>query len=84
MGVGTEKAIGYGLRGLAGEETRSASVEAPVETLPSPRIEIAAQSAEDFALLTDLLRQLRLRPLTLELLGSGPGRTALNLETSPQ
>ena len=29
--------IGYGLRGLAGEEARAASVEAPaVETLPSP------------------------------------------------
>ena len=29
--------IGYGLRGLAGEEARAASVEAPaVETLPFP------------------------------------------------
>jgi hypothetical protein len=34
MGVGTEKAIGDGLRGLAGEEARSASVEALA--LPSP------------------------------------------------
>jgi len=42
VGVGTEKAIGYGLRGLAGEETRSASVEAPVvETLPSPESTLA-------------------------------------------
>jgi len=32
--VGTEKAIGHGLRGLAGEEARSASVEALA--LPSP------------------------------------------------
>ena len=37
VGVGTEKEIGDGLRGLAGEDTRPASVEAPaVETLPSP------------------------------------------------
>jgi hypothetical protein len=37
IGVGTEKAIGDRLRGLTGEETRSASVEAPaVETHPSP------------------------------------------------
>ena len=49
-----------------------------------PRIDIAAQSAEDFVLLTDLLLQLRFRPLTLELLGLGPGRTALNLDSSPQ
>ena len=34
VGVGTEKAIGYGLRRLAGEEARSASVEALA--LPSP------------------------------------------------
>ena len=85
VGVGTEKAIGDGLRGLAGEEARSASVEAPaVEALPSPRIDIGAQSAEDFVLLTDLLLQLRFRPLTLELLALGPGRTALNLDSSPQ
>ena len=45
VGVGTEKAIGYGLRRLAGEEARSASVEAlalpsPESTLPRnpPRI----------------------------------------------
>ena len=49
-----------------------------------PRIDIAAQSAEDFVLLTALLLQLRFRPLTLELLGLGPGRTALNLDSSPQ
>ena len=49
-----------------------------------PRIDIAAQSAEAFALLTDLLLQLRLRPLTLELLGLGPRLTALNFDSSPQ
>jgi hypothetical protein len=81
VGVGTEKAIGYGLRGLAGEEVRFASV-GPRPSLP--RIDIAAESAEDFVLLTDLLLQLRFRPLTLELLGLGPGRTALNLDSSPQ
>ena len=84
MGVGTEKAIGDGIRGLAGDETRPASVEAPLLRPAPPRIDIAAKSAEDFSLLTDLLLQVRLRPLTLELLGLGPWRTALNLDPSPQ
>ena len=49
-----------------------------------PRIDTAAQPAEDFVLLTDLLLQLLFRQLTLELLGLGPGRTARNLDSSPQ
>jgi hypothetical protein len=35
-------------------------------------------------LLNDLLLQLLFRPLTLELLSLGPGRTARNLDSSPQ
>jgi|RhiMetdeSRZDD1v2_1073273.scaffolds.fasta_scaffold908790_2 hypothetical protein len=50
----------------------------------STRCLINRERNKDFVLLTDLLLQLGLRSLTLELLGLGPGRTALNLDSSPQ
>src|SRR3974390_1457935 len=84
--AGNGRRDGEGDRGRAARTGRGGSqVRERRGPRPSlPRIDIAAQSADDFMLLTDLLLQLRFRPLTLELLGLGPGRPALNLDSSPQ